>query len=253
VVGLWLDRRIAEATVARFTYDVGYAWIDAEPFAFTQELGSSIYHDFGEAGVSQLFANFYKANYLYSRTNVQNGPGAVGAPCADPTQVCGPAGLDEAEERNRDGWGLAAGIEHTLPVPSIETNFYAGASYLRSITRGSEYTFQGVGTWIGTETALPFESFLRLQIGYAYLPFRHPSTYPAPNAPGQTVPTSQYPLSGVDRRDERWSYQVELEKYLTPALSASLRWSYLNQNSNVRVFSYDREITGVYVTYRLAR
>ena len=46
---------------------------------------------------------------------------------------------------------------------------------------------------------------------------------------------------------------MEIEKYLTDTLSASLRWSYLNNNSNVGVFAYDREITGVYVTYRLPR
>jgi hypothetical protein len=239
--------------VARFTYDAGYAWVDADPFAFTQELGSSIYHDFGEAGRTHLFANFFKNNYLFGRSDVQDGPGNVGDPCADPTQLCGPAGLDEADARNRDGWGLAAGLEHTLPVRSLRTDFYGGASYLRYSARGKDYTFQGVGTWLGTETALPWDSFLRLQIGYAYLPYRHSSSFPAPGAPGQTVPTSQYPLRSIDRSDERWTYHVEIEKYLTPALSASARWSYVNQNSNVDVFEYNREIVGLYVTYRLAR
>lgn len=253
VVGLWLDRRIAEATIARITYDVGYAWVDANPFVFTQELRPAVYHDFGEAGRSEFFATFYKANYLFGRTNVQDGPGAVGAPCADPTRLCGPAGLNEANARNRDGWGLAAGIEHTYPLPSLETDLYGGASYLRYSARGKDYTFQGVGTWIGTETALPFDSVLRLQVGYTYLPYRHSSTFQDPDAPGQTIPTTQYPLRSIDRSDERWSYHAEIEKYLSDSLSASVRWSYLNQNSNVDVFEYNREIIGVYVTYRLAR
>jgi hypothetical protein len=46
---------------------------------------------------------------------------------------------------------------------------------------------------------------------------------------------------------------VELEKYLTDTLSASPRWSWLSNRSNVGVFDYDHEITGVYLTYRLGR
>jgi tetratricopeptide (TPR) repeat protein len=230
VVGLWLDRRIAEATVARVSYDVGYAWVDADPFLFTQELRPALYHDFGAAGRSELFASLYKFNYLYSI----------------PTTPPGPVPTDEEAARNRDGFGLAAGIEHTLPLPSLATDLIGGASYLRYSARGTEYTYQGVGTWIGSETALPFDGVLRTQIGYAYLPYRHESTYPE-----TVIPALSY--RNADRSDDRWRYEVELEKFLTDTLSASLRWSRLDNSSNVGVFDYDREITGVYVTYRLAR
>jgi hypothetical protein len=230
VLGVWLDRRIAEATSARISYDVGHAWVGADPFLFTQELRPSLYHDFGAAGRSELFASFYKFNYLYSV----------------PTTPPGPVPTDEADARNRDGFGLAAGVEHTLPLPSLATDLIGGVSYLRYSARGTEYTYQGVGTWIGSETSLPFDSVLRTQIGYAYLPFRHASTYP------ETV-TPAFTYQNADRSDDRWRYQVELEKFLTDTLSASLRWSWLNNSSNVGVFDYDREITGVYVTYRLAR
>jgi tetratricopeptide (TPR) repeat protein len=253
VVGLWLDRRIAEATFARLSYDVGYAWVDADPFLFTQELRPALYHDFGNAGRSEFFASFYKYNYLYGLRDVQDGPGTVGQPCPDPTAICGPPGLDEADARNRDGWGLATGVEHTLALPALETELFGGLSYLRYSARGSEYSLQGVGSWIGTETELPFDSVLRTSISYAYLPHRHASTFPDPRDPGQQPPTAQYALGNADRSDDRWRYQVEIEKYLTDTLSASLRWSYLNNNSNVGVFGYDREITGVYVTYRLPR
>ncbi|MEN8161512.1 MAG: hypothetical protein ABFS41_15695, partial [Myxococcota bacterium] len=260
VLGVWLDKRVGEDTVARVTYDVGYAWVDADPFAFTQELRPSLYHDWGEAGRSELFASFYKFNFLFNRSDVPDGPGSTGDPCvpASMTQICGPAGLNEADARNRDGWGLAAGLEHTIPVSSLETDFYGGASYLRYGARGKDYTFQGVATWVGSETALPWDLFLYLQVGYAYLPFRHPSSFPEPNAPGlptnpPVLPTTQYPLRSVDRSDERWTYEVELEKVLTENLSTSLRWSYINNNSNAGVFDYDREIVGIYVTYQLAR
>lgn len=230
VVGLWLDRRIAEATTARVSYDVGYAWLAYDPFLFTQELRPSVYHDFGRAGRSEFFASFYKYNYLYP------------VPSTPP----GPVPTDEEGARNRDGFGLAAGVEHTVALGVLDTELNGGIEYLRYSARGSEYTYQGVGTWIGSETPLPFDSVLRTQIGYAYLPFRHASTYPETVSPALTYQDDE-------RSDDRWRYHVELEKYLTDTLSASLRWSWLNNSSNVRVFDYDREITGVYLTYRLGR
>jgi tetratricopeptide (TPR) repeat protein len=230
VVGLWLDRRLAEATTARVSYDVGYAWIAYDPFLFTQELRPSLYHDFGRAGRSELFASFYKYDYLYSV----------------PTTPPGPVPTDEADARNRDGWGIAAGAEHTLALGVWDTELTGGLSYLRYGARGTEYTYQGVGSWIGSETPLPWDSVLRTQIGYAYLPFRHASTYPETVSPALTY-------QNADRSDDRWRYQVELEKYLTEELSVSARWSWLDNSSNVAVFDYDREITGVYLTYRLGR
>jgi hypothetical protein len=229
-VGLWLDRRLAEATTARVSYDVGYAWIAYDPFLFTQELRPSLYHDFGRAGRSELFASFYKYDYLYSV----------------PTTPPGPVPTDEADARNRDGWGIAAGAEHTLALGVWDTELTGGLSYLRYGARGTEYTYQGVGSWIGSETPLPWDSVLRTQIGYAYLPFRHASTYPETVSPALTY-------QNADRSDDRWRYQVELEKYLTEELSVSARWSWLDNSSNVAVFDYDREITGVYLTYRLGR
>jgi len=227
LLGLWFDRRVGEATVARVTYDVGYAWVDAEPFVFTQTLRPSLYHDFGAAGRSELFASLYKSNYFYSI----------------PTSPPGPGATDEQEDRNRDGWGLAAGAEHRLPIGVLETELIGGLSYLRYVSRGTEYTYQGVGSWVGTETQLPFDAEFRTSIAYAYLPYRHPSTYP----------DSAGAFQNDDHRDDRWRYALELEKYLTDTLSASVRWSYLENDSNVEVYDYDDEITGVYVTYRFKR
>jgi len=230
VLGLWLDRRVGESTLARLRYDVGYAWVDGEPFVFTQELRPSLHHDFGEAGRTELFASLQRTDYLYGVPESPPGPGAT----------------DEADARNRDGLGLAAGVEHTLPLRGLATELRGGVSYLRYSARGTEYSYQGVGTWLGTETALPFDVVLRTEIGYAVLPFRHASTYP------ETV-TPALAYENAERKDERWLTEVELEKFLTDALSASLRWTYLDNGSNVAVFDYDREIVGFYLTYRLAR
>ncbi len=253
VFGLWFDRRVGEASAARVTYDVGYAWLDGDPFVFTQRLRPALYHDFGTAGRSELFTSIYQSNFLYGVQHVQEGPAVAGAACPDPSEICGPPGFTARQDRNHDGWGLTAGVEHRLPVAALETELIGGLSYLRFISRGTEYTYQGVGSWIGTETELPFDTALRTSVAYTYLPYRHPSNYPDPDDPALDVPTTQYTLQNENHRDDRWLFAVELEKYLTDSLSASLRWSYLDNHSNVGVYDYDREIMGVYVTYRLQR
>jgi hypothetical protein len=83
-------------------------------------------------------------------------------------------GLDESQARNRDGWGLASGVEHRLPLAPLETELIGGVSYLYYSARGSEYSYGGVGSWVGTDTELPFDAAFRTAIGYAYLGYRHP-------------------------------------------------------------------------------
>jgi tetratricopeptide (TPR) repeat protein len=253
LVGVWYDQRVAEATSLRLSYDVGYAWYQYDPFLFSNQARASLFHDFGEPGRTELFVTGYKYNYLYSVDDVQDGPGTVGLDCADDTRICGPLGLDEEDARNRDGWGLTTGVEHRFPFDAIDTELLGGVAYLYYGARGSEYSYNGVGTWVGSDTALPWEMAFRTSIGYSHLSYRNSSTYPDPDDPNLDFPTNQYALDGDDRSDDRWSYAVELEKYITDAWSTSLRYSYTNDNSNVDVFAYDREIIGAYVTYRLKR
>jgi tetratricopeptide (TPR) repeat protein len=254
VVGLWYDRRLADATSLRLSYDVGYSWYQYDPFLFTQQARASLFHDFGEAGHSELFATPYKYNYLYPVSDVPDDPNPLTAECNDAPGLvgpaCGPTGLNESQERNRDGWGLVSGVEHRLPIDALETELLGGVAYLRYSARGSEYSYNGVGSWVGTDTELPFEAAFRTSVGYSHLSYRNESTYPDPN---DVSPDLRYALDDDDRSDDRWIFAVELEKYITDAWSASLRYSYTNNNSNVDVFAYDREITGAYVTYRWKR
>jgi tetratricopeptide (TPR) repeat protein len=240
VLGVWYDQRLGEATSLRLSYDIGYSWYQYDPFLFTQQVRASLFHDFGEAGRTELFATPYKYNYLYPVDDVLT--------CPPNVNLCGPPGIDEEDERNRDGWGLATGVEHRLPVEAVDTELLGGVAFLRYSARGTEYSYNGVGTWVGTDTALPWELAFRTSIAYSHLGYRHASTYPDSITPGVT-----YTLDDDDRHDDRWYYAVELEKYITEAWSASLRYSYTNNNSNTTVFAYDREITGAYVTYRWNR
>jgi tetratricopeptide (TPR) repeat protein len=228
VVGLWYDHRLDELTSARVSYEVGYSWFQGNPFVFTQQLRPSLYRDFGASGRTEVFASLYKYNYLYSVPLTPAGPGAT----------------QEAQDRNRDGLGASAGVEHRLPIPALDSELSGGLAYLHYSARGTEYDADGVSSWVGTATELPLDSVFRTTFGYAWLPFQHESTYP-----NTTTPT----FENGDRSDDRWRVALELEKFFDERLSATLRWSYLNNHSNVDVFDYDREITGVYVTYRLQR
>jgi tetratricopeptide (TPR) repeat protein len=259
VLGIWYDQRLAEDTFLRLAYDVGYLWYNYDPFLFTNTARVSLFQDWDEAGRTELFATPYKYNYLYSVKDVPDDPNGATSECIDdggdgdvPGPIfgpaCGPVGLNEHQERNRDGWGLATGVEHRLPVAVLETELLGGVAYLRYSARGSEYSYNGVGTWVGTDTALPFEAAFRTAIAYSHLSYRNESTYP-----DAVAADTRYTLDDDDRHEDRWTFAVELEKYITEAWSASVRYSYTNNNSNVDVFAYDREIIGGYVTYRWNR
>lgn len=254
VVGVWYDQRLGEDTSLRLSYDVGYSWYQYDPFLFTNQARASLFHSFGDAGRTELFATPYKYNYLYSVKDVPDDPDPLTDECntADtPTRVgpaCGPVGLNEHQERNRDGWGLVTGAQHRVPVDAIETELLGGVAYLRYSARGSEYSYNGVGAWVGTDTELPFEAAFRTSVGYSHLSYRNESTYP-----DSVAPDTRYTLDDDDRHEDRWYYAVELEKYIGDDWSASLRYSYTDNNSNVAVFAYDREIVGAYVTYRWNR
>lgn len=252
VLGLWLDRRLAEATTLRFRYDTGYAWVDYEPFVYNQALTSVLFHDWGRAGRSELVVTGLKSHYLFSRgPDVPDGRGVPFSPCPSRSAiVCSPPGIDERQERNRSGLGLVAGGDHTISLRGIETELTAGYRYTTFSARGREYSFQAHEVRLETRTRLPWDLHLRNRASYAYVPYRHASTFPDP---GSLFLNREYPLQRESRRDDIWVLSTELEKYLTPALSASVRYTYLRNRSNVAVFDYEREVTGIYVTYRFGR
>ena len=252
-LGVWYDQRLAEATYLHLSYDAGYAWFGYDPFVFSQQIRASLFHDFREYGRTEWFVAPYVENYLYSVKDVTDGPGAPGTPCANPNAICGPPGLDESHARDRDGVGTSAGFEHRYLVDAIDTELLGGAAFLYYDSRGSEYSYDGVGTWLGTSTELPFASALRTSFGYAYYGYWHRSTYPDPENPALNSPTVQYTLSNAHRHDHQYYTAVELEKAITDAWSVMLRYSFTYVESNADVFAYDRHIVGGYVTYRWNR
>lgn len=248
VLSLWVDRRLAELTTLRVRYDAGHAWIDGDPFLHSHTVTPTLFQDWGENGRSRLYGSFYKYNYLFSDSgDVVDGRGVPNSPCLSPTTLfCGPPGISEGRDRNRDGFGLTLGAEHTIPLGFLETELTGGYRFHRYSARGSEYSFQAHEFLVETETQLPLEMQLRTQISYALRPYRNNSSFPDPS---DVRFNREYPLQNENRRDDQWTFAVELEKRLTDTLSAEIVYRYNKNHSNVTVFDYDRETLGFYVTY----
>ena len=252
VIGFWVDRRLSEATTLRFRYDIGYAWVDDDPFLFSQEWTATLFHEWGAPGSSRAYVTAFDYDYLFSPLDdVVDGPGTAGAVCNSFSDlVCGPLGVDESSATNRDGAGWIAGADHTFRVGRLESDLTVGYRYIRFSARGSEYSYQGHQLWLGTETALPWEFILRTNFSYTRADYRNASVFPDPR---DLVFNRQFPLLGVNRRDNIFAAQVELERMITEQLSASIRYAWIDNDSNVAVFDYDRDILGFYLTYRFNR
>ncbi len=89
---------------------------------------------------------------------------------------------------------------------------------------------------------LPYEFSIDLSASFEYRPYRNPSTFDEVS-PGV--------FDSSDRSETTWLFESVLERPLTKLVTGSIRYSYLDNNSNVDVYDYDRHIIGVYVTINL--
>jgi tetratricopeptide (TPR) repeat protein len=244
----WLDRQIDESKTLRLTADTDYAWVDADPFYTSEGVGLSLFERFGRYGTSEIAARFWHQNYLYPNTDVPDGPGVVGAPCLDPADlVCGPPGLDESRQRNRDGSGFSLGWVHSLALGE-RAQLRFGYSYYHFGARGLEYSYNAhqVLTDLGVRLPAGFE--LRLAASWTDQPFRHPSTFPPTTG---LVAGREYGLPGNRRSDSLLDTEVSLARPLTRHLTLSGSWRYQRNWSNVDVFDYSRNVLGAYLTVSL--
>jgi tetratricopeptide (TPR) repeat protein len=273
-VSLWADRRLGEHDLARFQYDYGYAWVGgSEPFLSIHTWKPALYHDWGRAGITRLEAAFEKRNYLFSNEDVKDGTGFTGDPC--PSRFpCSPRGVDESRDRNRDGWGFTAGFEHTFPLGARSAlrepdpnpapgernvRFFLSGGYFYHwySARGTEYSYQGHEVFASLRTLLPWDFAFEATASYQFRPYRNRSTFPDPEdvfvvfdpTTGRTTGV-QYGLSGKDRSDDITTVELVLERAITDRITLAARWAYEDNHSNVDVFDYDREVMGLYATFR---
>ncbi len=257
-VGAWFDYRVSEADVLRVQGDFAYGWVYNDPFLATWTLTPSFAHDFGRFGSTRLYAELLWNNFIFPETDLVDA--AADGRCPAGEFTCGPAGLDEKKARNRDGWSPAIGIDHVLPLGLLQTDLTAGYRFQRPRTRGFEWSGQSHEFRLGTRTTLPFDFRLEITASYAYRPFRDRSSYPSQDQIDAATRAAELAsdgfarpvlLSGPRRSDDVGQIDVWLEHALTRWLSASVRYAYVNNHSNTKVFDYERHLVGGYLTLRL--
>ena len=240
----WVDRRIGEATTLRLQYDFSYAWVGGEPFLLSQGFIPALYHDWGRAGTSRFQADIFYDDYKYSRFSP---PQAAPDGTCPGEGICSPFGVNVEKELNADGWGAFIGPGHSIGVDTLNTEFFAGYRFLYYDSRGTEYSYRGHEFQLGSRTLLPFDFLLDLRGRYAYKPYQHSSVLPIP---GSIEFGSAYATRSVDRRDKVFEIVAILERQITSHLFGSIRFNYLNNDSNTAVYDYDRVLVGGFLTVR---
>lgn len=217
-ISAWLDRKLDDDTFVRIQPDASYTWFGGDPFLSSQGVTLSLHRDWGAGGSGRLFARWAYLNYLFGLQSVPFG--------------------SSAQELNRDGNEYIAGYDHILPL-GADTSLRGGLRYHRFITRGTEYTYNAYEGWLGARRELPFDFAVDVEGHYFYTPYRNASHYPPP---GTLVPISSR------RRDNIWTVRVALERPITDHVTASAEWRWEDNDSNVAVFDYRREVVGAYLT-----
>ncbi len=273
-LSLWADRRL-DGDLARFQYDFGYAWVGgSEPFLSIHTWTPNYYHNWGSAGVTRFLASYERRNYRFANFDVPDGTGTVGSLCSG-SVPCGPRGVNEERERNRDGWGFNVGFDHTLPILSSfgprepdpnpapgerNARFFlrGGYRYHYYSSRGSEYSYQGHEVSLGARMLLPWDFAVEVNGSYEYRDYRNRSTYPNPGdlfavqLPSGRIRGLEYRLSGNDRTDNIARVEATLERAITDNITMAARYAYFDNSSNVAVFDYNREVLGLYATFRFS-
>jgi tetratricopeptide (TPR) repeat protein len=248
-VGLWLDRRFGPATTARLAYDFGWAFVDEDSFLQSHGLTASGFRSFGWLGTTQLFGRLYAYDYRVEDADVPDGRGVDFSLCPSPTAlVCGGAGVDEESARDRDGYGTASGFLHSFRVDALRSEVWVGYTYFRYWAEGKEQSYSAHEARLGARTWLPLGLELRIDAAYAYRPYRHASSVPEPFV---LFLNREYPTRDLRRRDEVARVEVGLERILAERVRIGVLYSYIDNESNLELFDYDRQIVGSYVTIGL--
>lgn len=226
----WLDRKLTDRTLLRLQSDFEYVWYDTEKYLASTGVSTTLFHDFGDAGSGSGFFRFTDENYRFESDDVSPGPPSV---------------PDLGRARNFSGQEYAVGFDYSRFFGE-ETLARGGFRY-RHFDSHRENTFDGYEFVLGVFRELPYQLSMDLSVSFEYRPYHHPSTFEDPSG---NVPAT---FDSSDRSETTWLFATALERPLTELLTGSIRYSYLDNNSNVDVYDYDRHIIGVYVTIDLPR
>ena len=249
-VGGYVVNRFGPNTTGQLRYEFGAAWVHDHSFLRTQLAEAGLTHTWEEAGTTVLVADLLWNDLRYPTEDLTSeNVGGVCTPATSPGG-CGPVGLNEGRARDRDGTGVGGALEHRylIPVPEAvdavfeEVRIGGGYRYRYYVSDGSEWKYMSHILSAALEFEFPLDISLSTRVSYEYRDFANPSTYPDHEQTNQP-----YSLSSRDRHEQEINFTAELDKDLSENVSISARWSYLDNNSNTRVYDYTRNIVGAYV------
>lgn len=251
-VGAYVTRRLGPNTLVQARYQFGFAWLKDESFLRVHASEAGISHTWDRAGRTVLLAEVIANDLRFNPDDIEDEGGGGG--CTSTTSGCGPIGLREDTERNQDGVFFGAVLHHDvlLPVPAAiddvveEVTLDGGYRFRYYDAEGDEWEHFSHFFSAGIGVELPLDFRISTRATYEYRDFANPSTFPD----NEVVGVSYVPLASADREEHEVNFEAEIEKDLTEVLSVSARWSYLDNESNRRVYDYSRHIVGGYVNFR---
>lgn len=253
-VGGYLSKRLGPNTVSQARYQFGHAWVDEQPYLQSHVAELSTSHTWTRAGTTLVIADFLANDLRFNFNDVQDGPGTPGGACVpDLGRPCGPPGIDEGRERNRDGYGVGGALRHLFLVPIAdgldevirELQFGGGYRFRYYDSEGEEWEYFSHVFDVILAVAMPLDLNATARFSYEHRDFLNPSTFP-----DSETASVQYGLSNDDRNEHEIVFQGELEKGITENWSVSGRYQFVTNDSNRDAYDYDRHIIGGYVNFR---
>jgi tetratricopeptide (TPR) repeat protein len=256
-IGPFLDYRFGPSTISQLRYNFGHAWVNENAFVRNQSVVASLAHTWERAGTTETSTDVAWNDFRFNNVDVPDGVGTPGVACPRPVRNgvtgCGPPGIREAVERDQDGYGLGATIEHLYPVDVpdsiagfLETLVVRGAyrfEYYNS--QGKEWDRFENSLSAGFTIELPFDVSFDGSAAYEHYDYLHRSTYP-----DNEIVDLEYALDLDDRDENAFLVEAEIEKDFNDYFSVSGRYMYYDSSSNRRVYDYRRHIVGGYVNFR---
>ena len=142
-------------------------------------------------------------------------------------------------EENRNGIDYMVGASHVMQLLNGKVQTRLGYQFDYDNTKGSDYQYVGNRVFVGAQYALPwlgitvsdsFDVWLRNYLNInAVFPITAPGT--------------------VERFDTQYTNVLSLGMPLSHGLSLSLDWQYINQQSNIDVFAYKRNVVSLIMTW----
>lgn len=222
----WLDRELRPTTLGRLRMDVGYGWIDEDPYLINLDLTALVEERWGKWGTSNcsLAGQFddFRYDVEFSQPRITK---------------------EHADEVDQDGIGLLVGCQHQLPIVMaeiLEPTLYGGYQFSSYFAKGIEWDHLAHAIHLGVRLGLPLEIDLDVRGTYIRRDFRGASFFAVREEGEETQ-------EGPDRNDDSFQADVELSRELNDWIEISCRYQYLDNGSNAAAFDYERHIAGAYV------